>query len=100
MEILEIGEGSYIVTLEGKNYALFRTNIPIRIDSENLVYMVKMECEEEGYFTVVQTQVSFKQLQEGKAAGKTPLKVFIEAILPMVQAQWKMDFSAAAEKIG
>ena len=97
MEIIEIDAGSYIITAEDKSYALFRTNIPIRLDSGNLCYMVKVECEQEGYKMPLQAQVTFSEIKAGKAAGKTVMQVILGSVLHEIQQKWKLDFSALLE---
>ena len=88
MEIIEIGEGSYIITTPEMNFVFYRTNIPIRLDSETLVYMVKVEAEKDGYKMPIQAKVAFSDVIAGVKEGKSPTKSMIDAVRPTIVQMW------------
>ncbi len=88
MKQITVGEGSYILAGKDMNYVLFRSNIPIRLDSETLVYMVKLEAEKEGYKLPLQAQVPLRQIIAAEAKGQTALQAILGAMGPMVSQKW------------
>jgi len=99
MEIIEIGEGAYILSTPEMNFSLFRSNIAIRVDSDNLVYMVKLEAEKEGYKIPVQTHVFLKDIVAGSKSGKNPLATMIEKLKPVVAEKWGAEEAKLLDQI-
>lgn len=88
MKQITIGEGSYLLVGKDMNYVLFRSNIPIRMDSETLVYMVKLEAEKEGYKVPLQAQVPLRQIIAAEAKGQSALHSILSAMAPLVTQKW------------
>ncbi|MDX2470684.1 MAG: hypothetical protein QNL04_08945 [SAR324 cluster bacterium] len=88
MDIIEIGEGSFIITTPEMNYVLYRSNIPIRLDSETLVYMVKVEAEKDGFKSPIQAKVSLEGVIDAVKNGASSTKAMIVAIRPIIVQMW------------
>ncbi len=99
MEVIEIGEGAYILTSPEMNYVFFRSNIAVRLDSDNLVYMVKLEAEKDGYLVPVQAQVSLKEIIQAKTKGQSPLAAMIAALRPLVEQKWDAEKAKVLDAI-